>query len=53
MARARCIVISWAIDNFNVQVVKHCDDKRMELPMTGAIEHRDEKCKEYCDEQSI
>ena len=53
MTMARSIVISRAIDNFNVHVVKHCDDKHMELPMSGVMEHHDDKCKEYCDDKSI
>ena len=40
-----------AFKNFYEKFVKHCDDKGMELAMTGVMWHCDDMCLENCDDK--
>ena len=42
-----------AIENFDENVVKHCDDRGMDLAMTGFMGHCDDMCMENCDDKSM
>ena len=53
MTRAWSIVMTTGIENFDEKFVKHCDDKGMELAMTGVMGHCDDKCMENCDDNSM
>ena len=53
MTRAWSIVMTTVIENFDEKVVKHCDDKGMELAMTGVMGRCNDKCMENCDDKSM
>ena len=53
MTSAWSIVMTTANENFDENVVKHCDDKGIELAMIGVMGHCDDMCMDNCDDQSM